>query len=189
MNFLPATAIEPPLTLILTSIAFLISWLCAYYLFRTNNVIKKTEARFNHIDATIIRLEKSMLIDSTLNLALHNSNQTKNNIELCSTLLDSCTHKSDILTTKAIENSLHLEINNAIEAISGIEKKRAFLETKIKDAFTELTLKTTALELDQTLGYAQVLLEETQLEITSTEKIKLDVLKVSQVLDKVLLRL
>lgn len=188
MNSLPQVLPESSLVLVLIFIAFLISWICAYQLFRAINLAKKTTERINSAEHDLSCLRKSLGINNILNIALINSSQTKNNIELCSIVLDNCTHKSDILTAKALENNLHSEINNAMAAITGLEEKRAFLETKIREAFEEVKLKTLLPELEQSLEYAEVLLRETGLESVSTEKIKLDVLKVNQVLDKVLLK-
>jgi hypothetical protein len=184
MNFLS----EPSLLLTLTTIAFLISWICAYQLFRANALAKQTRIELKNAEHKLTYLEKALSINNILNIALINSSQTKNNIELCNLLLDGCTHKSDILTAKAVENSLHSEINNAVTAIKALEEKRAFLETKIREAFETVQQKNQAAELEHNLPYAQVLLEESSLEFASTEQMKQDVLKVNQVLDSVLLK-
>jgi hypothetical protein len=188
MNFLSQSLTEPSFALILMFAALLMSWICAYQLFRATNLTKKTEARFEATENSLNCLAKRLRINNTLNIALLNSSQTKNNIELCGILLDNCIHKSDILTAKALENTLHSEINHAVLAIKALEEKRAFLETKIREAFEQLELKTLPTELEQSLAYVQVLQEETGLEFASTEKIKSDVLKVNQVLDTVLLK-
>lgn len=184
MNFLS----DPSLLLILTSCAFLVSWICAYQLFCANALAKQTQTQLHNAQHKLTYLEKALGINNILNIALLNSCQTKNNIELCNLLLDGCTHKSDILTAKAVENSLHSEINNAVAAIKALEEKRRFLETKIREAFETVQQKTQAAELEHKLPYVQVLLEESSLEFVSTEQMKQDVLKVNRVLDSVLLK-
>lgn len=175
--------------LTLTVIAFLICWICAYQLFRAVNLAKQIQTQLDNIQNKLDCLEKSFDINNILTIALIKSSQTKNNIELCNLLLDGCTHKSDILTAKAVENSLHSEINNAVIAIKALEEKRAFLETKIREAFETIKQQTQTAELERSLPYTQILLEESSLEFTSTEQMKQDVLKVSRVLDSVLLKI
>lgn len=174
------------LTLVL--MAFLISWICAYQLFRAVNLAKKMQNQLAEAENKLSCLEKNLDIHNILNIALINSGQSRNNIELCNMLLDNCTHKSDILTSKAVDNSLHSEINNAVQAIQALEEKRAFLETKILEAFDAVKRKNQAADLEQNLQYAQILLKETSIESGSTEQMKQNVLKVNQVLDKVLLK-
>lgn len=188
MNFLPQLLTAPSLLLILTFIAFLISWVCAYQLFRATILAKKMQLQLGHAENRLACLEQTLDIHNILNLALINSSQTKNNIELCNLLLDACVHKSDILTAKALENTLHTEINNAVIAIESLEEKRSFLETKIREAFETVKQKTLATEIEPCLPYVQVLLEESNLEFASTERMKQDVLKVNRVLDRVLLK-
>lgn len=188
MNLLPQFLTGPSLVLIFTFLAFLISWICTYQLSCAINQAKQTQSQLNQTENKLTCLEKSLGINNILNIALINSSQTKNNIELCNLLLDSCTHKSDILTAKAVENSLHSEINSAVTAIKSLEEKRAFLETKIREAFETVKQKTLATDIEHCLPYAQVLLEESSLEFASTERMKQDVLKVNRVLDSVLLK-
>jgi hypothetical protein len=189
MNFLPSLFAEPSLVLILLAVIFIISAVFAYQLFCAMDLVKKTQKRLDSTENKLSCLTKNTTMNNMLNIALINSSQTKNNIELCRLLLDSCTHKSDTLSAKAVENSLHTEINNAVIAINGLEEKRGFLEGKIRQAVEEIKSKTNLAELEQNLAYVHILLEESHLEFASTEQIKLDVFKVSRVLDTILLKI
>lgn len=188
MNSLLELFTVPSLILMLVVSAFLISWICAYQLFCATNRVKQMQIQLDNAENKLTCLDKNIDINNLLNMALINSGQSKNNIEFCNLLLEGCTHKSDILTAKAVENSLHSEIKNAIAAITALEEKRAFLESKIREAFAAVKQKTQPTDLEQSLQYAQILLTETGIESGSTEQMKQNVLKVNQVLDKVLLK-
>lgn len=189
MNLLPQFLTASSLVLTLAFLAVLISGICIYQALRVTIQTKKSQVKLESVEKKLTCLVQNSIINNILNLALFNSCQTKNNIELCNILLNDCIHKSDILTAKAIENSLHSEINNAVSAIKTLEEKRTFLETKIKEAFETVNQKTQTSELEPCLPYAQVLLEESSLEFASTEQMKKDVLQVNQVLASVLLKL
>ena len=185
MNVLPPLLTTPSLVLTMAFIAFI----GGYQVFRAIQLAKQTQSQLDNVENKLSCLEKSMGIHTILNLALINSCQTKNTIELCNLLLESCVHKSDILTAKAIENSLHIEINNAVTAIKTLEEKRVFLEVKIREAFETVKQKMLTSDIEPCLPYAQILLEESCLEFACIDRMKQGVLKVSQVLEGVLLKI
>jgi hypothetical protein len=189
MNFLPSLFAEPSLVFIFIVVIFILSAVFTYQLFCAMALVKNTQKRLDSTENKLTCLTKNTTLNNMLNIALINSSQTKNNIELCRLLLDSCTHKSDTLSAKAVENSLHTEINHAVTAINALEEKRGFLEGKIRQAVEEIKLKTSVVELEQNLAYIHILLEESNLEFASTEQIKLDVFKVNRVLDSILLKI
>jgi hypothetical protein len=189
MNFTNFLLNYSALIVALICFAILLSVICIYLLFNVTKLVQRDANKLINTEKYLQVIEKNNLISNIFAIALINSSQTKNSIELSRLLLSYCKYKSDVLTGKAVENSLSVEISNAVIAVEALEEKRALLEGKIKQLYEQLHQQKQLLELEQTLSYAQTLQQETELEFISTEKIKLNVLKVNEVLDDVLLKL
>ncbi len=191
MNFTHFFFNHPVLLLTLMCFSIASSIISIYWVFKLAKTIHHNGSNNSseNTEQNLQVLEKNSLISNIFVIALINSSQTKNSIELSSILLSYCKYKSDILTGKAVENSLSVEINNAVIAVEALEEKRASLEYKIKQLYEQLQQQKQLSALDQTLAYAQTLQQETEVEFISTEKIKLNVLKVNEVLDNILLKL
>ena len=177
------------LSFALVLLAFLI---CGASVYLVRKATKITENSVNIVLASennLKILESIMTSGDVFSRALINTTQTKGSIELCNILLSYCRYKSELLTHKAVENSLSVEISNAVVAIEALEEKRALLENKLRQAYEQLNPKNPLAELNQLLVYAQALQHETEMEFANTEKMKMNVLKVNEVLDDVLLQL
>lgn len=175
----------------LTLFALLLASLCIYNLVRLSKVAQRSDKRIAYLASELgssLAVNKKLSVSHILNTALISAIQVKNSIEFCTLLLNNCTHKSDVLITKTIENNLHHEIKNAIAAVNSFEEKRAFLELKIRESYPQLNQKTTLNEVEEFSHYAQTLNNEMQLELESIEKMKRDILKVDEVLDQILLK-
>ncbi len=188
MNFTNFLLNHSGIIISLICFASLMTVVCIYLVFKATKLIQYNVDHAMNTEKYLQLLEKNSLISNIFTVALINSSQTKSSIELSNSLLSYCKYKSDILTGKAIENSLSVEINNAVIAVEALEEKRALLEAKIKQLYEQLQQQKLP-ELEQSLLYAQTLQQETELELSSTEKIKLNVLKVNEVLDDILLKL
>jgi len=156
---------------------------------------KATKISKNHLDSLIKaenslkKLEIHRQISNILIISLNNSMQTQSAIALSNVLLSYCKYKSDVLTNKAVDNSLSAEIGHAVLAIETLEENRVVLEGKIRQLYGQLQSQIELGELEQRLIYAHALQQETEIEFASMEKMKLNVLKVNQVLDDVLVKL
>ncbi len=175
----------------LTLFALLLVGLCLHYISRLGKIAKHQEQRIANLASELAgskSLGKKQSVSHVLNVGLISAIQVKNSIEFCTLLLNNCTHKSDVLLTKTIDNNLHSEIQNAVTAVNGLEEKRAFLELKIRESYPQLDEKTTVEEVEVFSQYAKTLEHEMQQELESIDKMKLDILKVDEVLDQILLK-
>ncbi|NOQ34864.1 MAG: hypothetical protein GQ569_03110 [Methylococcaceae bacterium] len=182
---------EHVISLTFMLLALAISGVCLYILLRFSKIAqssdKKVAAIANQLSSSQV-LEKKLVFSHTLNSALIHSIQIKNAIEFATLLLNNCTYKSNVLTSKSIDNSLHDEIKKAAIAVNALEEKRAFLELKIRESYPQLNEKTQISEVEEFSYYTRTLENEMQMELDSIEKIKTDVLKVNEVLDTILLK-
>ncbi len=189
MNFLSPLLTPTILIPAFIFLALLVSIFSSYLVFKASKITQTSVKIILNIEEQLNLIEHRILIENLLSRGLINSTQSKNNIELCNILLSYCKYKSDVLTHQALENSLSTEIYNAVLAIENLKENRSVLEDKIQQVYAELDLKQPLAELEQIQLYAQALHQETQIEFTNTETMKVNVLKVNSVLDDVLLKL
>lgn len=169
--------------------SFSISGICIYLVLKATKITKKSVDIVINIENSLKSLDVHRQMSNILVISLSNSMQTQSAIALSNVLLSYCKYKSDVLTSKAVENSLSAEIAHAVLAIEILEENRVVLEGKIRQLYTQLQSTIGFAELEQRLIYAHALQQETEVEFASMEKMKLNVLKVNQVLDDVLVKL
>lgn len=170
-------------------ISFTFSCFCLYLVLKTTKINKTRLDRLINTENSLKTVDLTHQISHVLVIALTNSIQTQSAIALSNVLLSYCKYKSDVLTNKAIDNSLSAEIGHAVLAIETLEENRVVLEGKIRQLYAQLQAQLEPSELEQGLIYAHALQQETEIEFASMEKMKLNVLKVNQVLDDVLVKL
>lgn len=176
---------------LLMGCALVVSGICLYILRRFSKIAQNSDKKIAEIAIQLSGskvIEKKLYLSNILNSALINAIQIKNSIEFSTLLLNNCTYKSNLLSSKSIENSLDTEIKKAVIAVGALEEKRAFLEVKIRDTYLQLNEKNLLAEINELSHYAKTLENEMEMELESIEKIKFDVLKVNEVLDNILLK-
>ena len=177
-------------TVVLASLAFLVSAISAYNSSRAIRISQRAERRSVESEANMKKIrtiEKQTEITKLLNEALMDLSQTNTSLKLCRLSMPIFDFYSNNISNSS-QTGYRVEIEKSINAISGIEAKNSNLESNIRKAHEDIGQKSDLPELEKHLAYADVLRKAAAMEFQKSQHIYQELTQGVEIVTKIILK-